>query len=480
MRFVSILCVTVSIGLLGLTASRPAVAGDAATGERLRFSSTDDLVDVWGQPKTVVSPIRLLKETESPGFAFVAAFPLPDGRWDVFGLTMDEQVKGAEPYDRVATWTLIRATTRDGVTFEDRRTVHQQPAGAWTDHYALARNGQTGEYLLLKLRIDRRGIGYYPFFSSDGDTWKQLSDQPLFYDGDAMSLFYSPVLRRFVCINKSLQPWPKRLRDHGGTTPSLKNDALRDRRVLMIRTSVDGRTWEPNLSMNDVWNRHGEKDSIPSGYFMMPDADDPPDLEFYSGNAFWYGDRAYMLVLNYCASRTLPLKHGRQLDNEWWTSRDGLHWERPARGVNALETFPRINRLESAPLVAGDQILFRHGPLLQGMPVDRITGVSSRTNAEFTTQTFTMPDHDLTLNAAIPSADRSFATDQAYVFVSILDDQGHVIPGFEPEKCLLERQDSVRIPLVWKDTSSRTLAGKAVRLRFHLRSATIHAVNLAP
>ena len=29
----------------------------------------------------------------------------------------------------------------------------------------------------------------------------------------------------------------------------------------------------------------------------MPDENDPPDLEFYSGNAFWYHDRAYMMVL---------------------------------------------------------------------------------------------------------------------------------------------------------------------------------------
>ncbi len=453
-------------------------AAEPASVDRLLFSGTDDLFDVWGKPRIVVSPISVLKEMESPGFSFVAAFLLPDGRWDVFGHTMNEQVKGDEPYDRVATWALVRATTRDGVTFEDRRTVHEQPAGAWTDHYALARNGQTGEYLLLKLRIDRRGIGYYPFFSSDGNSWTQHSDRPLFYDGDAMSLFYSPVLQRFVCINKSLQPWPKRLRDHGGTTPALNDDSLRDRRVLMTRTSVDGRTWEPNISMNDVWNRHNEKSSIPPGYFMMPDADDPPDLEFYSGNAFWYRDRAYMLVLNYCASRTLPLKHGRQLDNEWWTSRDGLRWERPARGMNALEAFPRINRLESGPLMAADQIIFRHGPLVQGLPADRISGVSSRTNAEFSTRLFTMPDRELSLNAAIPSTDRSFATDQAYVFVSIVDDQGQVIPGFEAERCLLEKQDGVRLPLVWKDQSSRTLAGKKIRLRFHFRSATIYAVNL--
>jgi hypothetical protein len=53
------------------------------------------------------------------------------------------------------------------------------------------------------------------------------------------------VLHRFVCINKSLQPHRKHILDDGGSTPSLGDDSLRDRRVLMMRASPDGRRWEP-------------------------------------------------------------------------------------------------------------------------------------------------------------------------------------------------------------------------------------------
>ena len=42
-------------------------------------------------------------------------------------------------------------------------------------------------------------------------------------------------------LNKSLQPHRKRLLDHGGATPALGDDTLRDRRVLMMRSSPDGR-----------------------------------------------------------------------------------------------------------------------------------------------------------------------------------------------------------------------------------------------
>jgi hypothetical protein len=60
-----------------------------------------------------------------------------------------------------------------------------------------------------------------------------------------------------VRINKSLQPHRKHLLDFGGPTPALGDNFLRDRHVLMMRSSPDGRRWEPSVSMPDVWNRLG-------------------------------------------------------------------------------------------------------------------------------------------------------------------------------------------------------------------------------
>ena len=112
-------------------------------------------------------------------------------------------------------------------------------------------------------------------------------------------------------------------------------------------------------------------------FLTVPDADDPADLEFYSGNGFWYHDRAYMTVLNYAASPLALRQHGPHLDNEWWTSRDGLRWERLARGVNALAVFPQIPRLETHPLVVNGTILFPRGNLLLGLPEDRISYITA-------------------------------------------------------------------------------------------------------
>jgi hypothetical protein len=183
------------------------------------------------------------------------------------------------------------------------------------------------------------------------------------------------------------------------------------------------------------------------------------------------------MVLNYAASPLAPRQHGPQLDNEWWTSRDGWRWERPARGVNALEVFPGIPRLECSPMVINGMILFPRGPLLLGLRRDRISYVSARANGEFSTLPFQMPEADLLLNAAAPAPERPFAKDQAYVFAAVLDEQGNTLSGFEPEKCQIRNDDRINIPLQWGNASARQLAGRRIRLRFFLRSANIYAVT---
>jgi hypothetical protein len=211
----------------------------------------------------------------------------------------------------------------------------------------------------------------------------------------------------------------------------------------------------------------------------VPDADDPPDLEFYSGNGFSYHDRAYMMVLNYAASPLAARQHAPQLDNEWWTSRDGLRWERPARGINALDVFPQIPRLETPPMVIGGTLLWLRGGMLLGLPEDRISCISARANGEFSTKRFKMPAADLWLNAAVPAPERPFAKDQCYVMVGVLDEKGETVPGFEPDKCALRNEDRRDIPLRWGDTSARQLADKTIHLRFLIRSANIYAVTSA-
>lgn len=444
---------------------------------KLLFSGPADVTEVWGKIQFNVTPIRLLREVSEPPFAPVACFPRGDGSWEVFGQQLEAAGRGKASHEETNAWKIIRAVTQDGVSFETPETVLEEGAGPWTQHAAIAFNPDAKEYLLLKLRMDSSGFAYTAFFSPDGRRWEAHPGNPLFYEGDAMTMFWSPVLKRFVLVSKSLQPHRKHIRDHGGPTKSLKDEALRDRRVLMFRTSPDGRHWEPSVSLPDVWDKHGQKGAHAPGWLTVPDADDPPDLEFYSGNGFWYHDRAYLMALNYAASPLTVQKHAPHLDNEWWTSADGLRWERPARGVNALEVFPEVPRLEMPPMIIGGNLLWRRGKLLLGLPEDRISGIAARANAEFSTRPFRMPDADLRLNAAVPSPERPFAREQAYVMVAVVDEAGEVVPGFGADQCVLQKVDARDLPLKWGEASARKLAGRTLRLRFFLRGATIHAVT---
>lgn len=464
--------------LICLALGQP-VFGQPATQEvKLLFSGSQDVTNTWGKLHFGATPMQKIRDCDSPGFTLAFCLPKPDGAWEVYGQSMDRGPAGNRPWEQTNSWKLVRAHTRDGVRFENVETVFIGETGPWTDHLGLAYNPEAKEFLAIKLRMDKGGFAYRAFSSSDGQNWKEYPSNPLFYDGDSLGLFWSPNAHRFICTAKTLQPFLKHIQDHGGKHPQLNNDNLRDRRVLAIRSSRDGRTWEPSASLVDVWNQNGNYQHLPTEFMTIPDDQDPPDMEFYRGIGFWHHDRAYMVVLNYAASPMVRGKHAPQLDTEWWVSGDGLRWDRPYRGINALgDTFPGVYNITHNPMVINGMMLFHFGKQLLGMKQDRISYVGTRANAEFTTVSFTMPSADLCLNAAVPSPDRPFAASQAYVMATILDDRGQPVPGFEPEKCVIKNADRIDLPLRWENRSTRELTGRKISLRLFLRSANIYAVT---
>lgn len=462
-------------------AQQSQAAGDDAL--KILFSTSRDVSDTWGMLHFGAAPMQKVRSCESPGFSLAHCRPMGDGAWEVYGQVFQ---RGKEK-DQTAgehVWKLVRATTRDGARFENVETVYTSAPGPWTDHLGLAWNPLAKQFLALKLHIDNNGFAYRAFFSPDGRAWKEHPDRALFYDGDSMGLFWNETARRFICSSKTLQPHRKRLQDHGGTHPQNQDDTLRDRRVLAMRSSADGRTWEPKDSLMDVWNRLGTYKALPARQMLTPDEQDPPDMEFYRGIGFWYHDRAFLVVLNYAASPLLPRKHGPQLDTEWWVSQDaeGMRWERPYRGINALgDSFPGVPCITHNPMVIDGMLLFHFGNHLAGMKRDRITYVGARANAEFSTAAFRMPSSgELRLNAAAPAPDRPFAAQQAYVMAAVLNEDGKVVPGFEAAKCVLQKADGIDLPLRWDGKSARELAGQRVKLRFHMRSANVYAVTSSP
>jgi hypothetical protein len=443
---------------------------------KLLFSNAQDITNTWGKLHFGATPMQKIRACQDPGFVLACCRPQADGTWEVYGQSFKLDEAGKE-YEKKNTWRIVHATTRDAEHFEKVETVFEGEPGCWTPHLGLAFNPDRKEFLMLKLRYDRDGFGYMAFFSPDGRHWQEHPGNPLFRDCDSLGLFWSESARRFICTAKSLQPVPKHYPDHGGTHPNLPGD-LRDRRVLCIRSSRDGRQWEPSESLVDVWNHRGNYKSLPAEFLTVPDADDPQGMEFYRGIGFWYHDRSYMVVLNYAASPLLPRKHGPQLDTEWWISRDGLRWDRPYRDINAVgDAFPGVVNITHNPMLIDGLLLFHFGSQLLGVQQDRISYVGARASAEFSTAPYLAPAADLYLNAAVPSPSREFAAPQAYLMAAVLDEHGKVLPGFEAEKCLIQKSDRIDTPLRWAERSAHDLAGRIVSLRFYLRSANIYAVT---
>ena len=79
---------------LAIAFSQPLAPGSGPAGAvrppvdaplKLLFSGPQDVVGAWGKLHFGVTPVRLIRECEPPAFTVVGCFPLPDGRWDVFG-----------------------------------------------------------------------------------------------------------------------------------------------------------------------------------------------------------------------------------------------------------------------------------------------------------------------------------------------------------------------------------------------------------
>lgn len=67
-------------------------------------------------------------------------------------------------------------------------------------------------------------------------------------------------------------------------------------------------------------------------------------------------------------------------------------------------------------------------------------------------------------------------SDYGEVHVEVLDEAGKPIPGYTREDCIPVALDSIDAPVTWKDRASvAELAGRTVKLRFHLRNARLYS-----
>jgi len=429
----------------------------------LLFIDAQDICDPWGKLVMGASTLKFMGAAQGlPPIRIIFTEPARDGSHCVYGVVEH----GA--HATVHEWSLLRWRTWDGMLFCDSRQLYHEEAGRWYGSSCLARNGETGEYLLLKWgRVAKDGEGHqlWAFGSSDGETWRKLKDRPVYRDHDAFSLIWDAKTRQYVVYQHTYQDWPsKPFRDNAGSDV---------RRVFHLRTSPDGLAWTP---AEDIWIR-GKK--IPVNRIFKPDEEDPPENEFYLFSVFPYHGRYVGMMKNYLPSPVVT-GHGPHNNCEWWVARTCDGWQRPYRGLYANGESDDV--VFHAPLTLGGMHLWIHGGKVYGIPENGIFFAGSLSNSAFSTPLFTVPARNLSVNAEFNfHADPSRGMQgQSYLMVEALDPQGKVIPGCEKERCqFVGSLPGRKVPIIWHGGREHVnlLKGQTIRLRFHLRDARVYSVG---
>ncbi|HFE52198.1 MAG TPA: exo-alpha-sialidase [Bacteroidetes bacterium] len=238
------------------------------------------------------------------------------------------------------------------------------------------------------------------------------------------------------------------------------------RRRVAVKESRDLRTWTRERTV------------------LTPNEDDPDN--FYGMTVFRRGD------LLFGALQLYETRHHHIREELVWSA-DGFTWERLPRSTHPifLDVGPEgswddgMVFLMDRPVVVGDEMWFYYagcdtphtafGDYGIGRAVtrlDRLVGLRARPDT--LGRVLTRPLHvegNLVLNASATGGE---------IRVSVHTAEDKVIPGWTAAECQPVRGDAVAAPVHWREHGLSELAGKTVRLRFHLRNATLYTFDFRP
>ncbi len=298
------------------------------------------------------------------------------------------------------------------------------------------------------------------FYSPDGVHWSAeiMRSIPC---GDRTTIFWNPFRR----------VWVASIRDATGDPPS------RIRRYYEGRDIESALRWKAGEPV--FWTSADRKDGIRADMNVEP--------QLYNLDAVGYES---ILLGAFSIWRGQPEDRSKPNEVLLGFSRDGFHWQRPSRKpfIPVSERYGDWNwaNVQSAGgvcLIVGDKLYFyvmgwagvkgtpRPGIGSVGLATLRRDGFASldgtAARGQVTTRKVTFSGRRLFVNADAAHGE---------VRAEVLDDSGRAISGFSMKDCLPMTEDSTRSQIRWKGGRDLTaLAGKPVRLRFHVRNASLYS-----
>ncbi len=262
--------------------------------------------------------------------------------------------------------------------------------------------------------------------------------------------------------------------------PLIYPGRIHQREVFQTRLSADGKkiSGKPTVT-------------------LRPDLEDPPEVEFYHMSAFRY-ESLYIGTLMIYRVEEPP-----SAEVQLVTSRNTQDWHRvrprrpfirgsfPAGRQQGVWDAAGVQPQLSPPLLHDGALYFYYygGPAFHGsrflkgrfqlgLALLRPDGFASLKSTwregVITTKSFRWPGGQLVVNGQELGGSR---TNQAYLRVAILDEDGDEIPGYENAASdVLAGDFPAGIPS-WSDQPQEldSLIGKTIRLRFFLRQAEIYS-----
>ena len=168
-------------------------------------------------------------------------------------------------------------------------------------------------------------------------------------------------------------------------------------------------------------------------------------------------------------------------------SRDGFHWSRPERSSfcpvsedPAAWNFGNLQSAGGCCLIVGDRLFFYVGATRAGTGADpNSTGLAILRRDGFTSMDAGAAGGSLTTRPVIFKGSHLFVNadaKQGTLRAEFLDEHGRVLAPYSLAECTPMRSDSTRHEIRWQGAPDLApLAGRPVRLRFHLSQGSLYA-----
>ena len=348
--------------------------------------------------------------------------------------------------------------------------------------------------------------GYGAFFSPDGIRWTPYDHNPVFpYDHVSVCEVATTIYNEQSAHPRKDHPLDMH-RYYGSVkyssymcapiyAPSFKYM----RRSAGLMTSNDFIHWSPNhlvLQPDEIDDFLSRQRVMAAAPLLRRNRPEQHRAEFYGMPLMPYGDilLGFLWVLD--ASGSIRDDGGNQdgpVHVQLVGTRDLRRWLRLGERMPLLApgapgqwdcgSVYTVNK----PIVVGDEIWLYYSGRDRGhystpdtvgsigLATWRLDGfVSINANADtgtLTTKPLTFSGNSLVINASAPAGS---------VVVELLDESGRPLPGFHAESARPFQSDDLRHQMTWKDNPPLAgLAGKPVRLRFHMNRAKLYSFAFA-